>query len=104
MENMTLFDQETLRRFSRHVTVAHHVPGRVRFKFNPTIVKEVGEEAINEMKTFDKRLKGIREVKLNKLARSVTITYDKSVLEPAFFEGLAAGTVPADLADLIIQP
>lgn len=101
MEKTNLFHPETLERFAQYVTIAHHVPGRVRFKFNPAILKELGEEAMGQLERFHQTLEGIREVRVNKLARSATIAYDKTVIEPEFFEQLARGEIPPGLSTLI---
>ena len=98
---MKLFDPETLKRFARHVTIAHHVPGRIRLKFDLAVLKELGEETLGEMERLHHTLEGIKEVRLNKLARSATVSYDRTVIDPEFFHQLARGEVPAGLPNLL---
>lgn len=84
-----LFDK--LGTLSHLITVVHHIPGRIRLKFNPAILKELGDEGLSELEGIKTQLEGIKDVKLNKMARSVTLQYDPKVLPASFFEALLQG-------------
>jgi len=82
-----------LLRFATALSVAHHIPGRIRLKLNAPLGPELMAMAA-EAKRFGQALSataGIRAVDLNALARSCTIQYDPAVIPPAAWTGLLAG-------------
>ena len=85
-----------LARLSGMLTIAHHVPGRIRVKLKPGAA---ATEALAEAARFERALAdhpAIRSVALNPLARSCVIDYDSTILPPSFWVdtiGGAAGAV-----------
>ncbi len=82
-----------LLRFASALTVAHHVPGRIRLKLAAPLGAELMAAAA-EAKAFGQTLSatpGIRAVDFNALARSCTIHYDPAAIPPAAWTGLLAG-------------
>ena len=59
------------------ITVAHHVPGRMRLKFSAAIRKHPSYDAI---RGGAKTLPGIKSARVNTMARSMVIEYDTTLL------------------------
>ncbi|WP_027179989.1 HMA2 domain-containing protein [Maridesulfovibrio bastinii] len=70
----------------RYLNVAHHVPGRIRLKFSLDVLKD--PEALKLMKEFEDspRPKAVRQARVNKMARSVVIEYDRNVIDPEMLD------------------
>ena len=82
------------------ITVAHHVPGRVRLRLDPQVrslpaAAELGNLRANEH--------GILATRLNPLARALVIEYDSAKISPALLEEFLAGTDDARVAALAEQ-
>lgn len=87
-------DFEYFHRFARYLRVAHHIPGRIRLKLDMDLDK-AQLQAISDARRFGRALDdvpGIRSVKINLLARSCTLEYDRKVIPadawPDFLEGV----------------
>lgn len=93
--NSNLF--EKLGKLTHLVKIVHHTPGRIRLKFNPSILQELGDEGASQLENIESQLEGIKDVKLNKMARSVTINYDVKVLPMEFFETLMKGEITPEI-------
>jgi len=85
---------ERFQRFTRHLRIAHHIPGRIRLKLEADL-DDKQLDAIGDARRFGKVLEdvpGIRSVKVNLLARSCTLEYDAKVIPSAawsdFLEGV----------------
>lgn len=72
-----VFDQHTIEILSKHISVAHHIKGRVRFKVDPKIINYKDLVDIDELKTLEKSLKGIKKSSVNLLAKSLIVEYDQ---------------------------
>lgn len=92
---------DRLGELSRYIEIVHHIPGRVRLKFNPAILKELGDEGVKQLENFESVVQGIKEVKVNKMAKSATISYDKQTLTPDFFEQLARGEITPEMRNFL---
>ena len=96
---------DALRRCAALAEIAHHMPGRVRLKLN------TGTEALRRIGTSDigpehlgralEAADGIRRVRLNRLARSVTIEYDNRAIPDAAWPDLLAGKATPEAATLL---
>ena len=68
--------------------IAHHIPGRIRLKFNSTILtilpKLNGIE--KEIRRVAEQIKAIKDIRLNPLAGSVVVQYDTGLLPPDFWQ------------------
>lgn len=98
MRGFLLDMTDDLRRFATRVRIAHHIPGRVRFKLSPEA--EAGILAA-EARSFTEsavRVEGIRSVSVNPLARSCVVEYDPGLIPPSAWRDLVDGirSVPAD--------
>ncbi len=80
----------------RYVTIAHHVPGRIRLK--------LGLEAVSRLPKVDPapftqlfdRIRGIKLTRINKAALSVVVEYDSHIIAPSVWPRLLEG----DLAEI----
>ncbi len=81
-----------------YLRIAHQVPGRIRFKVDAAILhdpvlREAGEKGLSGALGH---IRGVRDIRLNKLARSCTIEYDRAVIaDTAWADLLAARATPA---------
>ncbi len=93
---------DTFRRFARSVSIAHHIPGRIRFKLGEIELDAAGKAALDSARRFQgliETLAGVKSIKLNLLARSCTVEYDVKLIAPQAWPDLLAGTEsPAALA------
>lgn len=77
-----------LRRF---ITVAHHVPGRIRLKIDPAVRSH--PKAATLIGLAEKGHGALR-ARLNLLARSLVLEYDPGRIDPDLLMTLFAGTDP----------
>ncbi|MFW5734723.1 MAG: hypothetical protein ACOCWR_06655 [Oceanidesulfovibrio sp.] len=70
---MHLDDLMSLRRY---VSIAHHVPGRLRLKFDPAIRNDPRFKALHETES---PFPGVRATRINLMARSMVIEYDTRI-------------------------
>ena len=81
--NMNFYNLAALRRY---LTVKHHIPGRIRVIFNPTLVlRPEIRELIQERPEMPR---GVTNVRVNALATSVIIEYDPRLIKPQLLEDL----------------
>lgn len=97
---MIFFDANNIGRFIKYVEIAHHVKGRLRLKFDVAILKEFTSGELESLEGLDKSIKGIKSVRINKLAKSATIEYDADTILPTIWEQLAGGTNQEQIAEL----
>lgn len=70
--------------------IAHHIPGRLRLRASLSAATknlQISPDAIVALLTS---LDGVKDVRLNKLAGSATISYDQKKLPPDFWPALLA--------------
>lgn len=82
----------------RHLRIAHHIPGRIRLRAGPSIVKDLGAV---DGKVFDRvlgALQGIREFRANPRAGSIVVEYLPAAIRPDWWETLIHGDEAAALA------
>lgn len=74
---------------SPYVSIISHTPGRIRVRVSSQIKK------LNlKLEGLDKEvssINGIKNVKFNPIIGSITIEYDKNVIEPSFWNDLISG-------------
>ena len=94
-----MFNEKNIEILSAHITVVHHVKGRIRYKIDPKIQSFKNEINIEAFEGLDKKIDGIRQVSINKLAKSLTIEYSHTVFEQSFWEELAVSKEYAQIAE-----
>ncbi len=92
-----------LSRLAAALTIAHHIPGRVRLKLDGAAERGLAALA-DDAKALHRALtgaEGIRSVALNPLARSCTIEYDPTVIPPSAWPDLLRGEASAAAGTLL---
>ncbi len=82
------------------VTVANHIPGRLRLRFSPKAVAGLGAGQANELVRALRDAVGVEAVNFNFLARSILIEYEVSRLSPDLWAVLLKGK-PAEAEKLL---
>ncbi|PIE68763.1 MAG: hypothetical protein CSA21_05715 [Deltaproteobacteria bacterium] len=67
------------------LTVVHHIPGRIRVKLT---MKVAARSDVQQFLEEYRDLPGIGEVRVNRMARSAAITYDRDLIPPRELEEL----------------
>ena len=102
---------DELRALAEQLRIAHHIPGRVRFKISNTGVGQVQKDdeseagLVKRAKAFQKSLveiPGITKVKLNALAKSCLVEYNAEIIDPAAWDGLVLEE-PTDVSKRLID-
>ncbi len=77
---------QDLLRLAPHITVIHHVPGRIRLRMRPSGLTAMREIDLDQMRNG---IPGIQEIRVNRLVASVVIQYDPNCLPPDLWEALS---------------
>ena len=88
-------------RFAALMRIAHHIPGRVRLKLGDG----ADAAAVAGVASFTRsaaKVRGIRSVKVNPLARSCVVEYDPDQIPPSVWQDIADGRRSAQ-ADGLLQ-
>ena len=72
--------------------IAHHIPGRIRLRFNHSIVTKLpklnGIE--KEIQKLANQIEAIKNIRLNLFAGSVVVQYNTEILSPDFWQEVVA--------------
>ena len=72
--------------------IAHHIPGRIRLRFNQSILARLpklnGIE--KEIQKVANQIEAIKNIRLNLFAGSVVVQYDTDILPPDFWQEVVA--------------
>ena len=72
--------------------IAHHIPGRIRLKFNHSIVTKLPK--VNgiekEIQKIANQIEAIKDIRLNLFAGSVVVQYDTDILSHDFWQEVVA--------------
>lgn len=79
---------EDIIKIASYFSIVAHSPGRLRVRVNPKITKESSSISISDIEELPKKIDGIKNIKINKIIASVTITYDPKVFKPSIWEDL----------------
>lgn len=69
-------DFDDLMSLRRYVSIAHHVPGRLRLKFNPAVRSDPRFDAL---RNAEAPFPGVQATRINTMARSMVIEYDARI-------------------------
>jgi len=89
MQNIDYF-----RQFASKVSIAHHIPGRIRLKLDSVELDAQGRQLLEQASQFQHVLDatpGVKAIRLNLLARSCTIEYDPKIIPAQAWADLLAG-------------
>jgi hypothetical protein len=83
----------------RHCRIAHHVPGRIRLRFDPTGLAPLLHGRSARLEAALRRVPGIGNTEINLAACSLIVHYDPRTLPPASWDQLLNSS-PAESAAL----
>ncbi|MBL29245.1 MAG: hypothetical protein CMM50_17075 [Rhodospirillaceae bacterium] len=73
------------------MSIAHHVPGRIRLRFAPDILTQVPElKALIDSGGLEE-MAGVTDARVNPFAFSIVVSYDTGRIAPSDWETLIAG-------------
>lgn len=84
-----------------YFSIVAHSPGRLRVRVNPKITKESNNITISDIEDLPKKINGIKNIKINKVIASVTITYDPQIFRPQVWEDLVNKTNIEEITEII---
>jgi hypothetical protein len=70
---------------ARHTNIVHHIPGRIRLRLLPSVVKVAGGMDLDHLMNC---LPGIIKTRVNTIVGSVVIEYDHKQLSPELWESM----------------
>lgn len=78
--------------FVPYLRIAHQIPGRVRLKIDLAVIDDgalrtIGTDGLSDALGV---IRGVRDIKVNLLARSCTVEYDKAIIPDAAWGDLIA--------------
>ena len=84
----SMSDEDYLIPFLEEAEIANHIPGRIRLRFNHSIVTRLPkvngiEKVIQRMVN---QIEAIKDIRLNLYAGSVVVQYDTDILSPDFWQ------------------
>ncbi|MDR2677954.1 MAG: cation transporter, partial [Zoogloeaceae bacterium] len=82
---------ENLRALTAQITIAHHLPGRIRLKQLATAKTAPTGFSADTLIAALNAIPGVTGVSLNRLARSMTITYDHDAIPSQTWPDLLSG-------------
>jgi hypothetical protein len=77
--------------FSPYLSIAHHVPGRIRLRFRVTALASLSAARLNAFANSARGADGVRSFRVNAVARSLAIEYDPALLPPALWTQFLEG-------------
>jgi hypothetical protein len=102
-------NSQQLRDLCRILSIAHHIPGRIRITLDRSALASDPGLAAADLDAFLaslERLQGINDVRLNPMALSCTITYDTAAISADAWVALLEGRADQDghqLAELVLR-
>ena len=92
---VTRLELQPLLTARKHCHIVHHVPGRVRLRFDPLGLAAAIEGRTELLETLLTRLSGIRRTEVNAAACSVVVHYDVARLPAASWARIFNGSTAA---------
>lgn len=79
----------------RHLSIVHHLPGRIRLRLGPSLWGSASRIDRDLFQGLLDRLEGIRDIRVNKAVATVIIEYDPHRVPPGDWETLVQGDAAA---------
>lgn len=95
MTSVIDLDVPALLDLRRHLSIVHHLPGRIRLRFGPALWGQTANVDRTRLQKLLDGLEGIADVRLNPAVASVVIQYDPAVIDPDDWETLVRGDATA---------
>lgn len=86
---------ELLREVRDQITVAHHIPGRMRLKFSLSLARHPRAKELADTAELPQGITGAR---VNLMARSMILEYDTAVVAPEVFKDFFKSSDPERFA------
>jgi hypothetical protein len=97
--NETLdIDLEPFREIRRHLRIAHHIPGRIRIRASAAVVDAAPDVDPSVLDRILDSIEGIEDVRVNKRAGSVVVSYRAGRIRPEWWETLVNGDEDESMA------
>ena len=87
----TAMDISALLALRRHLSIVHHLPGRIRLRFGPALWSPATRMERDQFERLVDGLEGIRDVRVNKALATAIIEYDPRLVPSADWETLVRG-------------
>lgn len=94
-----MVEKQDLQRLTKYLSIVHHSKNRIRLRASLAIKKEASDIDLNLINDLPSKIEGIKEVKINKLIGSITISYDSTIFPPNLWEELVSGDFSNELVD-----
>jgi hypothetical protein len=88
-------DLSGLLELRRHLSIVHHLPGRIRLRLGPALWGHAARFDRDLFQDMLEGLEGIRDLRVNKAVASVVIEYDPAHVPPEDWETLVLGEAEA---------
>ncbi len=85
----------TLLALRQFLTVAHHIPGRIRLKFNIGILQQLAGFDLGQAKGAISNFPALKDYRINLATSSVVIEYDHALVNPTLVDSLFADDEPS---------
>ena len=92
---------EKIIRISSYLSKVHHIKGRIRVRVNPKIKDESSDITIDDINSLPQKIKGIKNIKINKIVGSITVTYDNDIFPYELWEDLIAAKNLEKISDIL---
>ena len=102
MSDALLTDISALLGLRRHISIVHHLPGRIRLRLGPALWGKAAHVDRGRFQALVAQLEGIHDVRINMAVASVVIEYDPGQVLPDNWETLVRGDAEA-AGDLLNQ-
>lgn len=96
-----LTDIELLEKMSSFIDIAHKSSGRVRLKFDKAILEYISQSKLEEFGVLN--FKGVKDSKVNKMAKSITISYDPKIIPDEIWTDLCEGKNLQTISELFLE-
>lgn len=91
-------DLEAFVSLAKYIHIVHHIDGRVRLKLDTKVLNEPVLKG-QGIDLLVRSIPGVLDVRINKLAKSATVTYDKNIFTMEEVERLIKGEIPQKLKE-----
>lgn len=95
--------REVVGALAPYLRIAHQIPGRIRFKVDAAITDDplLGRLQDGSLNAALGAIRGVRDIRINRLARSCTVEYDVRLIPDRAWADLLAGSTSGDAHALL---
>jgi hypothetical protein len=85
------FDLQTFIELRKHISIVHHVKGRIRLKIALNFIKRFSHVSLSDLESLFRSIEGVKGIRMIWSARSVVICYDPHLISSELWQGLLMG-------------